>query len=70
VAGQIHQPRSRGIDHQHRPERPVLLAVDQELGEDVGLEVPPVAADPVGAVEVREREDLETLGTRSKTEGV
>ena len=70
MAGRIHQPRSRGIDHQHRPERPVLLAVDQELGEGAGLEVPPAAADPVGAVEVGEREDLETLGTRSKTEGV
>jgi hypothetical protein len=37
---------------QHRPERPVLLTVDQELGEGAGLRVPPVAADRVGAFEV------------------
>ena len=34
---------------QHGPERPVLLAVDQQLGEGAGLGLPPVRADPVGA---------------------
>jgi hypothetical protein len=36
---------------QDRPERPILLAVDQELGEGARLRVPPIGADRVGAVE-------------------
>src|SRR5215207_2747308 len=47
---------------EHRPERPVLLAVDQQLGEGARLGVPPELADPVGAVEVGEHEDVEELG--------
>jgi hypothetical protein len=37
---------------EHRPKRPVLLAVDQELGEGTALRVAPELSDPVGAVEV------------------
>ena len=32
---------------QHRPRRPILLAVDQELGEGAALGVAPELADPV-----------------------
>jgi hypothetical protein len=42
--------------HQHRSERPVLLAVDQQFGEGAALGLAPELADPVGAVEVREHE--------------
>src|SRR4029453_3862494 len=45
--------------HQDRPQRPVLLAVDQELGEGAGLRVAPELADPVGSLEVRKHEDVE-----------
>src|SRR4029453_6877012 len=44
---------------QHRPERPVLLAVDQQFSEGTGLGVPPVGADRVRPVEVGQREDAE-----------
>jgi hypothetical protein len=33
--------------HEHRPERPVLLEADQELGEGATLRVAPELADPV-----------------------
>jgi hypothetical protein len=36
------------------PQRPILLAVDQELGEGPRLRVPPELADPVGSLEVGE----------------
>jgi hypothetical protein len=36
----------------HRPERPILLAVDQELGEGPALRIAPELADPLGAVEI------------------
>jgi len=39
---------------EYRPERPVLLAVDQQLGEGAALRVTPELADSIGAVEVRE----------------
>jgi hypothetical protein len=55
---------------QHRPERPILLAVDQELGEGATLRMAPDLADPVGAVEVAEPEDVEQLGAGSGAEGV
>jgi hypothetical protein len=32
---------------EHRPERPVLLAVDQQIGEGAALRVAPELADPV-----------------------
>jgi hypothetical protein len=37
---------------QHRPERPVLLIADQELGERAALRVAPELADPLGALEI------------------
>jgi hypothetical protein len=55
---------------EHCPERPVLLAVDQELCEGTTLRVAPELADPIGALEVGEHEDVEQLGARSRTEGV
>jgi hypothetical protein len=47
---------------EHRSEDPVLLAVDQELGEGAALRVGPEPADPVGSLEVRKREDVEKFG--------
>jgi len=38
---------------EHRPQRPILLAVDQELGEGAGLWVGPELADPVHAARSR-----------------
>jgi hypothetical protein len=46
---------------QHRPKRPVLLAVDQEFGEGATLRVAPELSDPVGPLEVGERQDVEQL---------
>ena len=51
-------------------ESPVLLAVDQEFGEGPRLRVPPELADPVGSIEVGEREDVEQLGAGSRPERV
>jgi hypothetical protein len=56
--------------NQHRSQRPILLAVDQQLGEGATLGVPPELADPVGLLEVGEHQDAEQLGARSGTEGV
>jgi hypothetical protein len=61
---------SRNIPTRHRPENPVLLAVDQQLGEGAALGVAPELADPVGPLEVGEHEDVEQLGAGSRTEGV
>jgi hypothetical protein len=55
---------------QHRPVRPIFLAVDQELGEGARLGVPPVGADPVGPLGVREHQDMEQLGAGNWAEGV
>src|SRR5215208_3425956 len=55
---------------QHRPQRPVLLAVDQELGERPRLGVPVELADAVGPLEVGKHQDAEKLGARSGAEGV
>ena len=55
---------------QHRSKGPILLAVDQELGEGAALRVAPELADPVGAVEVGEAEDVGQLGAASRPEGV
>jgi hypothetical protein len=38
---------------QHRSERPVLLAVDQQLGEDATLRVAPELPDPVGPLDAK-----------------
>jgi hypothetical protein len=37
---------------EHGPQRAILLAVDQQLGEGPTLGVAPELADPIGAVEV------------------
>jgi hypothetical protein len=50
---------------QHRPKGPALLAVDQELGEGAGGPVPPVRANPLGAVEGRVHQDAEQPGAWS-----
>ena len=55
---------------EHRPERPVFLAVDQQLGERPRPGVPVELADPVGAVEVGQRQDVEQLCAGSGTEGI
>jgi hypothetical protein len=55
---------------QHRPECPVLLAVDQELGEGTGLRVAPELSYPVGSLKVGKHQDVEQFGTGSRTEGV
>ena len=56
--------------HKHRPKRPVLLAVDEELGEGPALWVAPELADPVGPLEVGEHEDVEKLDAESRLERV
>ena len=56
--------------HEHRPEGPILLAVDQEPGECAALRVAPELSDPVGPLEVGEHQDLEQLGAASRPEGV
>jgi hypothetical protein len=56
--------------NQHRPERRVLLAVDQQLGEGAALRVAPELSDPVGSLEVGEHQDVEQLGAGSGAEGV
>ncbi len=50
-----------------RPKRPVLLAVDQQLGEVPTLGVAPEHTEPVGPLEVGEHEDVEQLGAGSPT---
>ena len=55
---------------EHRPERPVLLAVDQELGEGAALRVAPELSDPVGSLEVGEHQDVEQLGAGGRPEGI
>jgi hypothetical protein len=55
---------------EHRPQRPVLLAVDQEFGEGAALGVAPELSDPVGPLEVGKHEDVKQLGAGSGTEGV
>jgi hypothetical protein len=55
---------------EHRSERPVLLVVDQKLGEGATLRVAPELADPVGPLEVGEHEDVEQVGAGSRTESV
>ena len=55
---------------EHGPNRPVLLAVDEELGEGPTLRVAPELSDPVGSLEVGEHQDVEKLGEGSWAEGV
>jgi hypothetical protein len=55
---------------QHRRERPILLAVDQQFGEGATLRVDPELSDPDNPVEVGQHEDVEHLGAGSGAEGV
>jgi hypothetical protein len=55
---------------QHRPQRPVLLAVDQQLGKGATLRVAPELSDPVGSLEVGEHQDVEQFGAGSGAERV
>jgi len=55
---------------EHRPERPILLAVDQQLGEGAALWVAPELADPLGALEVGKHQDVKQLGAGSRPESV
>jgi hypothetical protein len=52
------------------PERPILLAVDQKLGEGQALRVAPELADPIRPLEVGQHEDVELLGAGGRPEGV
>ena len=52
---------------QHRPEGPILRAVDQEFGEGAALRVAPELADPLGSFEVGEHQDVEELGAETPT---
>jgi hypothetical protein len=54
----------------YRPKRPVLLAVDQQLGEGATIRVAPELSDPVSPVEVGQHQDVEQLGTGSWAERV
>jgi hypothetical protein len=53
-----------------RTQRPILLAVDQQLGEGAALRVAPELSDPVGPLEVGEHQDVEQLGVACGAEGV
>ena len=52
------------------PMRPVLLAVDQELGEGATLRVSLELSNSVGPLEVGEHEDVEKLGAGSQSESI
>ena len=47
---------------EYRPERPILLAVDQQFGEGAALRVGPELPDPFDPLEVGEHQDAEELG--------
>jgi hypothetical protein len=55
---------------EHRPKRPILLAVDQEFGEGATLRVAPELSDPVGSLEVGQHEDVEQLGAGSRAKRI
>jgi hypothetical protein len=52
-----------------RPERPVFLAVDQQLGEGAAFRVAPELSDPVGPLEVRQHQDVEKSSARGADRG-
>ena len=64
------QPASGGITTSTWPERPVLLAVDQELGEGAALRVAPELSDAFGSLKVGEHQDVEQLAAGSRPERV
>jgi hypothetical protein len=71
--GSLGRTRALGFHQhadEHRPKRPILLAVDQQLGEGATLRVAPELTDPVGSLEVGEHEDVEEFGAGSGTERV
>ena len=47
---------------EHRSERPVLLAVDQDLAERPHRRIPPLGLDHAHSLEVGEHEDMKQLG--------
>jgi hypothetical protein len=47
---------------QHGPECPILFAVDQQVGEGTALRIAPELADPLGALQVREAQDVVEFG--------
>jgi hypothetical protein len=51
-------------------ECPVFLAVDQQLVEVATLRVVPELADPLGALEAGDHDDVEQLGAGSRPERV
>lgn len=55
---------------EHGPKGSILLAVDQQLREGSALQVAPELADPVGAIEVGQHEDVEQLGAGGRAEDV
>ena len=50
---------------EHRPQYPILFAVDQRLAEGAALRVAPELSDPVGSLEVGKHEDVKQLGAGS-----
>jgi hypothetical protein len=72
-AGPLRLASSVGLPQhpdQHRPQGPVLLAVDQQLGEGAALRVAPELADAVRSLEVGEHQDVEQFSAGSGAEGV
>ena len=55
---------------EHRPQHTILLAVDQQLGQGAALRVAPELADPVGALEVGEAENVEKFGASRRRESL
>jgi hypothetical protein len=47
------------------PDRPILLAVDQQLGEAAALWVAPELSDPVGSLEYRSHRDTAAMTART-----
>ena len=60
IAKRHDQSASRSIPTS-TAQRPILLAVDQQLGEGATLRVAPELADPVGSLEVGEHQDVEQV---------
>jgi hypothetical protein len=51
---------------EHRPKRPVLLGVDQQLGEGAALRVAPELADPFRPAEVGKYQGVQEFGAGSR----
>ena len=61
IAKRHDQSASRSIPTSTVPQRPILLAVDQEFGEGATLRVAPELADPVGSLDVGQHQDVEQV---------